>query len=165
MKYIQLTNGLLAVVDNADYSKVRGITWYPSKGRNTTYAAAVINRRTVYMHRLIMDTPKRMHTHHKDDNGLNNRRKNLYVTTQKHHRSMPHKPSGFASPKYSPEALQTLRLKSRRMVTFQGKTQWVGDWAAEIGITTKCLEKRLNKLDWSLTRCLTTPGFRKPKGR
>lgn len=75
-----------AVVDAADYDLVSGYSWYllRENRRNTDrrYAVAVIDGRTVSMHRLIGRTPPGMQTDHKDGDGLNNRGANLRPATR-----------------------------------------------------------------------------------
>ena len=60
---------------------------------------------------------------------------------------------------------QTRNRRSNRLLTFDGRTQVLIDWAKELGISSMSLRKRL-KSGWSLERALTTPGRgSKPKER
>lgn len=62
---------------------------------------------------------------------------------------------------YSPENCRWVTVKeqnnntrSNRMITFEGKTQTMAEWADEVGIKYACLEARINRLGWSLERAL-----------
>jgi hypothetical protein len=78
---IQLTQGLTALIDYADYERISKYKWYPAKRKHTTYAMATVNHTTIYMHRLILRAPKGKLVDHIDGNGLNNTRGNLRLAT------------------------------------------------------------------------------------
>lgn len=44
-----------------------------------------------------------------------------------------------------------------RMITWNGKTQTITEWAAEVGICRETLEARLNKPYWTVEEALTKP--------
>jgi hypothetical protein len=80
------------MVDDEDYELVSGYTWkYTYNAKDMTgYAHAsyyVINehgvrqRKYIKMHRLILGTPKGMEVDHRDGNGLNNTRANIWNCT------------------------------------------------------------------------------------
>lgn len=90
---IPLSNGGVALVDDADYSLVAGRTWlWRQSHGNMRY---VVNYRYIrrtdgrqlqirtFMHRLILslDDP-RIHCDHRDQDGLNNQRNNLRIATR-----------------------------------------------------------------------------------
>jgi len=77
MKEIPLNQGLVAFVDDDDYELVSALTWHVSRRRGRIYAR---NRKSTYMHRLILGTTKG-ETDHIDGNGLNNQRSNLRAVT------------------------------------------------------------------------------------
>jgi hypothetical protein len=87
MKTIPLTQGKFALVDDADFEELSKHRWCAAKDHcyNRWYAcrAEKINGqyKTIKMHRLIMNTPKGMHTDHINHDGLDNRRINLRVCT------------------------------------------------------------------------------------
>ncbi len=84
IRYIALTQGTFAIVDAADYEWLSQRKWHITKGRGRKCYAATYGkgRRTILMHRLIMDPPEGMVVDHIDGNGLNNRRSNLRICTQ-----------------------------------------------------------------------------------
>lgn len=86
MKYISLTNGLKAMVDDEDYIELSKYNWYAGKSRHTYYAMRAKrnskgNRSTTTMHKEILNIPSGMVADHIDGNGLNNCKSNLRVVT------------------------------------------------------------------------------------
>lgn len=77
---IQLSQGLVALIDEADMKKVEGLQFCATKGTSTWYA---VSREVGPLHRFLMDAPTDMLVDHKDHNGLNNRRENLRICTQR----------------------------------------------------------------------------------
>lgn len=88
MKKIPLTKGQVALVDDEDYEMVSRYKWYTQDINKTLYAQRMIvtkgtgKRVTMFMHRLIMNTPQGMDTDHIDRNGLNNQKSNLRICTR-----------------------------------------------------------------------------------
>ena len=84
MKEIPLTQGKFAMVDDEDFDWLSQWKWRALKSKYTYYAVREgprPERKNIFMHRLIMNTPGDMSTDHKDRNGLNNQRENLRVCT------------------------------------------------------------------------------------
>ena len=85
MKKIELTKGKVALVDDDDFDELSKHKWCVSKDGNNFYAIRSIKidgkKRTVKMHRVIMQTPKGMDTDHIDHDGLDNRKENLRICT------------------------------------------------------------------------------------
>lgn len=91
MKTIPLTQGLFAMVDDADFARVSQFKWTAHKSTHTTYADREIrcadgSRTTQKMHALIMGTPPGFDTHHKNGNGLDNQQSNLKIVSRSAHR-------------------------------------------------------------------------------
>lgn len=84
---IQLTRGLVALVDDEDAEWLSARKWCASPdARNTiTYAATSVKRdgrwTSVKMHRLIMEPSPGFLVDHRDGDGLNNQRSNLRICT------------------------------------------------------------------------------------
>lgn len=79
MKTIPLTKGMVALVDDEDFSLVSKYRWYATISENGRYYA---KRRTnakhqVYLHREIMKASLGVEIDHIDGNGLNNQKSNL----------------------------------------------------------------------------------------
>lgn len=84
VKEIELTQGKVALVDDADFEWLSQFRWHVCKSKvsNTFYAARWTLRvdgvrSYVLMHRLIIEASSTEQTDHKDGNGLNNTRENL----------------------------------------------------------------------------------------
>lgn len=82
MKVIPLTKGYDAIVDAEDYSDVARFKWTALVAKSgIIYAYRRENRKTIYLHRYIMQPSAGLVVDHANHNGLDNRRKNLRVTT------------------------------------------------------------------------------------
>lgn len=94
-----------AVIDVADYGRVRGHRWrgYRKLGEHTTYVRA---SDSIQMHRLILTPPDDMVVDHINHNGLDNRRVNIRVTTQKVNSNNRNPERGRAKRKAKAEAFR-----------------------------------------------------------
>lgn len=103
MKYIPLTQGKFAIVDDEDYERLNQHKWHMGKGRNTYYAKRSIkigNKRTTQcMHHDIINVPPGFETDHKNRKGYDNRKCNLRICTraQNSQNSKPPKTSKHSS--------------------------------------------------------------------
>lgn len=83
MKLIKLTQGKFAQVDDEDYDYLNQWKWYAKKCQNLYYAARGVliegKMKSIYMHRIIMNTSFDLHTDHLDRNTLNNQKSNLRI--------------------------------------------------------------------------------------
>lgn len=85
-KRIPLTLGYFAIVDDADFLRLRKYSWRAAVSFGRVYAAAYLgggrkNSRRVYLHRLIMDEP-RSQVAFKNQNSLDCRRENLTAASR-----------------------------------------------------------------------------------
>ena len=67
-----------ALIDQSDYDALSKYRWHYHDG----YATANINGTSVYMHRMVANTPQGMHTDHINHDKLDNRKENLRVVTR-----------------------------------------------------------------------------------
>ncbi len=86
MLEVPLSQGKIALIDNADLSLIEGHSWCTQKTRHHWYAITYVgsghaSRRRLTMHRLLMQSPKGFMIDHIDGNGLNNQRSNLRLAT------------------------------------------------------------------------------------
>jgi hypothetical protein len=84
MRLVPLTNSkLCAIVDDADFDAIVQFEWRAQQAGlpGRFYATRTENGRTIWMHRVINQTPDTLMTDHADGNGLNNRRYNLRDAT------------------------------------------------------------------------------------
>jgi hypothetical protein len=83
---IQLTRGLVALVDDEDFERLNQYKWQATKARRTFYAVRTERvdgcRRTVAMHCVLAPAPVGLEVDHRDHDGLNNTRANLRVCTR-----------------------------------------------------------------------------------
>lgn len=81
-----------ALIDKEDYELLSQYTWFLSNGG---YAIASKDNKSVYMHRLVMNTPNDLQAHHINHDRLDNRKKNLDNLTRsenlKLRRELPNK--------------------------------------------------------------------------
>jgi len=88
-KVIHLTQGFVAIVSAEDYEKIKGYSWHVhrsgGKGRKAgkPYARTTINKKKIYMHRLIASPEHNLHVDHRNEQTLDNRRENLQPVTHK----------------------------------------------------------------------------------
>lgn len=81
---IELTRGLVAVIDEADAPLVAAHSWYAHAGSSGFYAAYKTPAEGyVPMHRVILGTAKGDPVDHRDGDTLNNRRSNLRPATSR----------------------------------------------------------------------------------
>lgn len=85
MKEIKLTQGKVALVDDADFDWLNSVKWSAHKSDRTFYATRHVNegsaRRFIKMHQLVAAVMGLSRPDHKDGNGLNNQRGNLRAAT------------------------------------------------------------------------------------
>jgi hypothetical protein len=83
MRQIQLSSGIMAMVDDEDYHSLSKVKWYAAHTKKDNPACIYArNIKREYMHRIIMGAkdPK-IQIDHKDGNRLNNQRSNLRLCT------------------------------------------------------------------------------------
>lgn len=83
MKTIQLTQGFVALIDDADFERVSQFKWTVTKTKSNVYAKRKVHRAnggytSQLLHRFIMGvTDRTIYVDHMDHNGLNCQRSNL----------------------------------------------------------------------------------------
>lgn len=149
MKYIPLTRGQLAIVDDEDYRYLSQYKWFAKKCNKTFYACRGKRQGELYgadiisMNREIMDVlnqPKIL-VNFKDYNGLNNQKSNLRLCNKSQVVAYKRKnPNGQASSKYhGVYLLDRMKGKYRErsyiasvMNTQTGKYERIGGFKSEI---------------------------------
>lgn len=135
MKLIPLTQGLFAMVDDADFEAVSQFKWHAKKLGRRFYATRSIKKPNgkyslQLMHRFLMpDVPG---IDHEDGNGLNNQRKsNLRpATTKQNGRGFRRKGSGKTS-KFRGVSWHKHTLKWRAYICFDDKHRHLGNFDSE----------------------------------
>ena len=96
MKEIKLTQGKVTLVDDNDFEELNKHKWFARKDYNTFYVLRQsstkggIKRRTLLMHRIIMNCPEKLQIDHIDGDGLNNQKANLRVVTTRQNKQNIH---------------------------------------------------------------------------
>lgn len=81
-----------AVIDRADRERIEGYTWHLKKTLYNCYAYRIkVNGSRIfkiYMHRQITHSPNHSCVHHRNHNGLDNRRANLLNMSKDEHHAL-----------------------------------------------------------------------------
>lgn len=81
-RWIPLTQGKFALVDEADYEWLNQWNWQLSNGYAVRSRRIPKGKRqAIYMHRVVCNAPIGTEVDHLDSDGLNNRRSNLRIAT------------------------------------------------------------------------------------
>jgi len=98
MKFIPLTQGKFAMVDDADYDNLMQFSWQAQKRKHTWYAVRAGRlpngeKTMFYMHRQILGlTDPKIQGEHQDRNGLNNQKANIRAATHAQNQKNKGKP-------------------------------------------------------------------------
>lgn len=148
MKKIKLTQGKYALVDDEDFKKVNQHRWCANYRNGYWYAVRSIKKSNgkqtlQYMHRFIMNTPKKMETDHRNHNGFDNQRYNLRTCTRsdnQHNRQMQ---QGLS--KYKGVVWMKGKKKWRTLIGLHKKRIHLGYFADEIA-AAKAYDKKAREL-------------------
>lgn len=129
---IPLSAGKVALVDECDLEVVQKFKWCATKvGRhNKWYAMHTLpdagngKRKTLFMHRAIINAPPHLQVDHRDNDGLNNRRKNIRLasTAQNHANRRIVKKANATSP-FKGVSYSKLRRKWYAKIKSDGKAE------------------------------------------
>ncbi len=87
---ITLSNGKKTLIDDEDYHLVKPYKWnYSPLGSG--YVIATFAKRTLHIHRLIMNAPEGIMVDHINHDGLDNRKNNLRLCTRSENMRNTHK--------------------------------------------------------------------------
>jgi hypothetical protein len=133
MKYIELTQGKSAIVDDADYERLSCWKWFAHSGgyavRNAPMVAGV-RYGILYMHRLIVDAPTSTEVDHINGNKLDNRRSNLRICdpslNQANRKIRQNTTSQFKGVRYRAD-----RKKWEARIKVKGRGMFLGYFGAE----------------------------------
>ena len=121
MKYIELTQGKKAIVDDEDFEELSKSKWYTHR----KYAACHQKNPMVVMHRIILGAKKGQQVDHINGDGLDNRRENLRFCTQAENqwnrRKQKNNTSGFKG-----VVLNQITGKWVAQITVKGKAMNLG---------------------------------------
>lgn len=82
MKQIKLYNGMIAVVDDEDFDRVKNIPWHLNGyGNSSCYVIGSQKSQRIILHRFLMNAPRGTVVDHINGNPLDNRKENLRLCT------------------------------------------------------------------------------------
>lgn len=81
MKEIELTQNKVTLVDEEDFTLLSHHKWYAAKRGYGYYAQRTVKRKTVQMHRVVLNAAKGEQVDHINRNTLDNRRCNLRIAS------------------------------------------------------------------------------------
>lgn len=136
MKTIPLSRGLVALVDDEDYTGLSQYRWYARLSHPTYYAERNVygedgKHTQVSMHRVIMSAGKGTEVDHVNGNGFDNRRANLRLASRvQNMRNQTRKRPGTTS-RFKGVSRETNRAKWRACIQLSGKQIHLGCFRTE----------------------------------
>lgn len=99
MREIPLTRDKVAIVDDEDYERLKGLKWYAHCARGLWYAVCSNGKKPIHMHHVVLRLSGDQRVDHRDCDGLNNRKENLRLATHaqnmRNRRRQSNNTSGF----------------------------------------------------------------------
>lgn len=135
MKEIPLTNGYVALVDDADFKAVNKFKWYAHKMGRGVYVVRSVKRAdgswTIQsLHQFLMPGVPRVD--HRDGNGLNNQRNNLRPATKTQNGQGFRKKKVGATSAYRGVSWYLKTKKWKASIKAAGKQRYLGYFVSEI---------------------------------
>lgn len=155
IKRIRLKSGKYAFVDEKDYSIVCGFKWRELIDVSRRYVITSRNKKTIYMHRLIMNAKKRQIIDHIDGNQVNNTRSNLRFCNNKQNQMNAKKQNRKTTSRFKGVYYHKGRNKWLAQIQKNGKWYYCGIYLSEkeaaIAYNKQAIKKfgefsRLNKV-------------------
>lgn len=140
MKNLILSDGSITIVDEDIFEQVNKYKWrlfgnYVGRKYYSHSENGKSKYKLMYLHRLIMDTPKGMETDHINRNPLDNRRTNLRIcTTSQNHANRPSKKGSVSKYKGVRHIPPSSRAKKEWIAELRinNKTVYLGNYKTEI---------------------------------
>jgi len=127
MREIPLTQGKVALVDDADYEELNQWKWYAWKSHGIWYARRTLNdvvpKGFVLMHRAILNAPIGILVDHQDGDGLNNQRSNIRLATRAQN---GHNRGPLRNNKSGYKGVSRSRNRWRAQIQMGGKVVYLG---------------------------------------
>jgi hypothetical protein len=133
-RQIPLTQGKFAIVDIEDFEKLSNYKWhlFENRNKNNSYAARTENRKNVFMHRKITNAPPNLIVDHINRNGLDNRKANLRLVTNKQNCWNSERGFNIGTSKYRGVRLDRDSGRWYATIRHDGKKVWLGSFETEI---------------------------------
>ena len=138
MKYIQLTQGKQAVIDDRDYEYLSSWKWCahsPKPGKWYAVRSQTIGfmkRIQIKMHRLILSAPNGIHVDHINGNGLDNRRDNIRLCNNTQNNYNSRKQSRITTSNFKGVSFDRESRKWSAHITIVGKRVRIGRFVSEV---------------------------------
>lgn len=129
---IPLTKGRFAIVDCADYEHLSLFKWHLFESNRNLYATRTHRRRNIFMHRFIINAPKGSIVDHINRNGLDNRRENLRIVTNRQNCWNSARGINTGSSKYKGVRWSSHDQRWRATIGHNGKNLHLGNFKDEI---------------------------------
>lgn len=123
--FIPLTQGYFAIVDADDYEKLSQYKWQVEIKRSVCYAHRTEGKKTISMHRQILNAPPGMYCDHINHNGLDNRKANLRLCTPQQN-SFNQRPRPNCTSKYKGVFWSQRASKWRAEIKHNGRIVHIG---------------------------------------
>jgi len=152
-RLLPLSQNKFAIVDAEDYDRLNKYKWCLSRSPRTNYAVRSIKgkrvkgkrakRKTILMHRFILNAPRGLVVDHINHNGLDNRKKNIRLCTRKQN-NRNKRPQGKTS-RYKGVYFNKPRKKFVARICINGKTTHIGVFTDQID-AAKAYDKKAKEL-------------------
>ncbi len=141
MKTLQLNQGFVALVDDADYERVSAFKWNVLVVRGKVYVrrhehGPHHNRKVLYLHREILGvTDPRVKVDHRYGDGLDNRRENIRVCSSSQNQMNQKKRSDGLSSQFKGVTARSGKrgVRFQATIKIKGRTNHLGCFGTEIG--------------------------------
>ncbi len=134
MRELELANRRgVALVDDEKYAAVVAVgSWYLTAGGYAAHdTGGRKNRKTLLLHRFVLDAPEGVEVDHRNGNGLDCRIENLREATHAQNQQNQGKQCGSYSSQYVGVSWSEKRGKWRATITYDRKTRDLGFFAVE----------------------------------
>jgi hypothetical protein len=151
MREIPLTQGKVALVDDADFEWLSQWKWHADTGGSGLWYARGGPSSGDYMHRIILSAPRGISVDHRDLDGLNNRRSNLRLATRNDNQHNRGPMSGSTS-KFVGVSWDSTRDMWRAQICNSGRNFALGRFRSEVE-AAKSYDRAARRLHGEFARC------------
>ena len=122
--FIPLTQGFVAIANLKDYFHLRNFKWRVQRNGRTNYAISDTKGYRAWMHKEVLGRTERL-VQHRDDNGLNNCRSNIFESCALHNQQVKRKNLNATS-QYKGVSWHTKDGKWQASIRINGKSTALG---------------------------------------